>query len=147
MDEQLKKTAIECVKEGGSILLDYHGKLRTLQIETKGSFDYVTEADLASQDAIIRLIRSRHPDHEILAEEASGITGNSTSRWLVDPLDGTTNFIHGFPVFAVSVALEQNGSIVLGAIYDPCRGELFLAQKDHGGRWSTEPRCHELRYD
>ena len=139
MDEQLIKTAVDCVKEGGSVLLDYHTKLQTLQIQSKGRFDYVTEADLAAQEAIVRLIRSRHPDHEILAEEDESNSGQNTSRWLVDPLDGTTNFIHGFPVFAVSVALEYEDSIVLGAVYDPCRQELFLAQEGHGATLNEDP--------
>ncbi|UCG11045.1 MAG: inositol monophosphatase [Deltaproteobacteria bacterium] len=132
MSEQLRETAVRCVREAGSILLDYHQSLRNLRVRTKGLSDYVTEADLAAQEAIIRLIRSRHPAHDILAEEDKGSSGRNESRWLVDPLDGTTNFIHGFPTFAVSVALERQGVIVLGAVYDPCRGELFLAEKDRG---------------
>ena len=132
MSEQLVETAVECVRQAGAVLLDYHRKLGTLQIEAKGRFDYVTEADLAAQAAIVNLIRSRHPDHEVLAEEDQSISGQNVSRWLVDPLDGTTNFIHGFPVFAVSVALEYRDSIVLGAVYDPCRQELFLAEKGRG---------------
>jgi myo-inositol-1(or 4)-monophosphatase len=132
MNEQLVETAVACVREAGAVLLDYHRKLETLQIEAKGSFDYVTEADLAAQEAIVNLIRSRHPDHEILAEEDKRSPGQNLHRWLVDPLDGTTNFIHGFPVFAVSVALEYRGSVVLGAVYDPCRKELFFAQEGQG---------------
>ena len=140
MNEHLIKTAVDCVKEGGAVLLDYHTKLQTLQIQSKGRFDYVTEADLAAQEAIVQLIRSRHPDHEILAEEDDeSSSGQNASRWLVDPLDGTTNFIHGFPVFAVSVALEYKNAIVLGAVYDPCRQELFLAQEGHGATLNGNP--------
>ena len=139
MKEQLIKTAVDCVKEGGAVLLDYHAKLQTLQIHSKGRFDYVTEADLAAQETIVQLIHSRHPDHEILAEEDESSSGQNASRWLVDPLDGTTNFIHGFPVFAVSVALEFKDAIVLGAVYDPCRQELFLAQKGHGATLNGNP--------
>ncbi|UCG21277.1 MAG: inositol monophosphatase [Deltaproteobacteria bacterium] len=132
MSGRLVETAVQCVREAGAILLNYHRKLENLRIEAKGSFDYVTEADLAAQEAIVNLIRRRHPDHEILAEEDQRSPGQNVSRWLVDPLDGTTNFIHGFPVFAVSVALEHKDSIVLGAVYDPCRKELFLAQEGQG---------------
>ena len=139
MNDQLIKTAVDCVKKAGAVLLDYHNKLQTLQIQSKGRFDYVTEADLAAQEAIVQLIRSRHPDHEILAEEDESSPGQNASRWLVDPLDGTTNFIHGFPVFAVSVALEYKDAIVLGAVYDPCRQELFLAQKGHGATLNGHP--------
>jgi myo-inositol-1(or 4)-monophosphatase len=139
MNEQLVKTAVDCVREAGGILMDYHNRLHPLQIQAKGRFDYVTEADLAAQDAIVKLIRSRHPEHDILAEEDNGSPGQNASRWLVDPLDGTTNFIHGFPVFAVSVALEYENSIVLGAVYDPCRKELFLAQKGQGSTLNGRP--------
>ncbi|MGD8914986.1 MAG: inositol monophosphatase family protein, partial [Syntrophobacterales bacterium] len=96
MSKQLVETAVACVREAGAVLLDYHRKLGTLQIEAKGRFDYVTEADLAAQEAIVNLIRIRHPDHEVLAEEDQRTPGQNVSRWLVDPLDGTTNFIHGF---------------------------------------------------
>ena len=139
MDNGLKQTAIDCVKEAGTILLDYYNKLQTLQIQSKGHFDYVTEADLAAQEAIVQLIRSRHPEHDILAEEGTRSASASRNRWLVDPLDGTTNFIHGFPVFAVSVALEQENSIILGAVYDPCRKELFLAQETLGATLNGHP--------
>ncbi|MGD8254557.1 MAG: inositol monophosphatase family protein [Syntrophobacterales bacterium] len=139
MNEQLTKTAVDCVKEAGAVLLDYYTKLQTLRIQSKGRFDYVTEADLAAQETIVKLIRSRHPDHEILAEEDERSSGQNASRWLVDPLDGTTNFIHGFPVFAVSVALQYKDAIVLGAVYDPCRQELFLAQKGHGATLNGNP--------
>jgi myo-inositol-1(or 4)-monophosphatase len=132
MNEQLVETAVDCVRKAGVVLLDYHRRLESLQIEAKGSFDYVTEADLAAQEAIVNLIRRRHPDHDILAEEDKGTPSRNLHRWVVDPLDGTTNFIHGFPVFAVSVALEYRGSVVLGAVYDPCREELFFAQEGRG---------------
>jgi len=139
MNEQMVETAIKCVKAGGAVLLDYYRKLQSLHIESKGSFDYVTEADFAAQEAIVNLIRSAHPDHEILAEEDKRRPSQNSDRWLVDPLDGTTNFIHGFPVFAVSVALEQLDSIVLGAVYDPCRDELFVAQKGRGASLNGSP--------
>jgi myo-inositol-1(or 4)-monophosphatase len=145
MGEQLLETAVECVREGGAVLLDYHKKQQSLQIEAKGRFDYVTEADLAAQEAIVSVIRSRHPDHEVLAEEGKESPGQNVSRWLVDPLDGTTNFIHGFPVFAVSVALEHRDSIVLGAVYDPCRNELFLAQEGKGASLNGRPIQVSLR--
>jgi myo-inositol-1(or 4)-monophosphatase len=132
MNEQLVETAVECVRKAGAVLLDYHKKHATLQIEAKGSFDYVTEADFAAQEAIVTLIRNRHPDHDILAEEDNRSTNENIHRWIIDPLDGTTNFIHGFPVFAVSVALEYRGSVVMGAVYDPCRKELFFAQESRG---------------
>jgi myo-inositol-1(or 4)-monophosphatase len=134
VDEQVVKTAVECALKAGTILLDYHQEVESLHIQSKGRFDYVTEADLAAQEAIIRLIRRRHPHHDILAEETTAVPRQSVNRWVVDPLDGTTNFIHGVPVFAVSIALEHEGTIGVAAVYDPCRKELFLAER---GRKTT----------
>jgi myo-inositol-1(or 4)-monophosphatase len=133
MGDEFTKTAIEAAQKGGAVLLDYYNRLQSLQVKSKGRSDYVTEADLAAQESIVSFIRRRHPDHTILAEESKAVADRNESRWLIDPLDGTTNFIHGFPVFAVSIALEQKGSIVLGVVYDPCREELFLAEKGQGG--------------
>jgi myo-inositol-1(or 4)-monophosphatase len=137
--DRISETAIACVKQGGAILLDYHHKLQSLQVHTKGRSDYVTEADLAVQEALIRLIRSRHPDHDILAEEGAERPRQHAVRWILDPLDGTTNFIHGFPAFAVSLALEHQGSVELGAIYDPSRDELFFAEKGNGSSLNGKP--------
>jgi myo-inositol-1(or 4)-monophosphatase len=139
MNEQLRQTIIDCVREGGRILKDYHRLLLDLQVHTKGRFDYVTEADLAVQETIVRLIHDRYPAHDILAEEEGLAPQRNATRWIVDPLDGTTNFIHGFPVFAVSIALEHNGDVELGAVYDPCRDELFLAERGVGATLNGEP--------
>lgn len=139
MTNHARETALACVKEGGAILLDYHRKLRSLEVQAKGRFDYVTEADLAVQEALLRLIRSRHPGHDILAEEGSGGQQGHTTRWILDPLDGTTNFIHGFPMFAVSLALEHEGIVELGAIYDPSRDELFFAEQGKGATLNGKP--------
>jgi myo-inositol-1(or 4)-monophosphatase len=139
MNEQLVETAINCVKAGGTVLLSYYRKLQSLRIESKGRYDYVTEADFAAQEEIVNLIRDSHPGHDILAEEDERRPSQNANRWLVDPLDGTTNFIHGFPAFAVSVALEHKDSIVLGAVYDPCRDELFLARKGLGASLNGSP--------
>ncbi|MFP3870679.1 MAG: inositol monophosphatase family protein [Syntrophobacteria bacterium] len=139
MEGQLREIARECVQKAGAVLLDYHKRLQSLDVRAKGRFDYVTEADLAAQEAIVRLIRRSHPDHDILAEESGAVPNQKASRWLVDPLDGTTNFIHGYPVFAVSVAFEHEGSIILGAVYDPCREELFFAEKGSGATLNDRP--------
>ena len=139
MVDEMKKTAIEAAQKGGAVLMDYYNKLHYLHVETKGSFDYVTEADLASQEAIVSLISNRYPEHSIIAEESNAAPAQNESRWLVDPLDGTTNFIHGFPVFAVSIALEHKRSIVLGVVYDPRRDELFSAQEGCGATLNGRP--------
>ena len=125
--------AIQTARDAGSILADRMG--RTLQVSNKGDIDLVTEADLASEKLIIERIKSHYPRHAILAEESGAIqtvTGQSDWRWIVDPLDGTTNYAHGYPCFCVSIALERAGSIELGVIYDPVRDEVFAAERGQG---------------
>src|SRR5688500_17314665 len=111
---------------------------RALQVSNKGDIDLVTEADLASEKLIIERIKSHYPRHAILAEESGateGIgsrTGQAEWRWIVDPLDGTTNYAHGYPCFCVSIALERSGSIEIGVVYDPTRDEVFAAERGQG---------------
>jgi myo-inositol-1(or 4)-monophosphatase len=98
----------------------------------KGEIDLVTEIDRRSEEIILRAIGEAYPDHLILTEEGPGREGESSFRWIVDPLDGTTNYAHGYPCFSVSIALEQNAEIVLGVIYDPVLDEMFAARKGGG---------------
>jgi myo-inositol-1(or 4)-monophosphatase len=128
--------AIQTARDAGRILVDRMG--RALQVSNKGDIDLVTEADLASEKLIIERIKSHYPRHAILAEESGtteGITyvaGQTDWRWIVDPLDGTTNYAHGYPCFCVSIALERAGSIEIGVIYDPTRDEIFAAERGQG---------------
>src|SRR5690606_16170488 len=110
------------------------------RIEHKGAIDLVTDADRAAEAAIVDAIRARFPAHAILAEEG-GETGESRFRWIVDPLDGTTNYAHGLPQFCTSVACEVDGSIVAGAIVDPMREERFTAVRG-GGAFLDGERLH-----
>lgn len=127
------KTAIAAARIGGRILNDRLPSRATRQVDRKQRFDFVTQVDLESEAAIIDFIRSRYPDHTILAEESGNSQRDSeTYRWIIDPLDGTKNYIHGFPVFAVSVALQKDQEILAGAILDPGRDELFYAEKSQG---------------
>ena len=111
---------------------------RALQVSNKGDIDLVTEADLASEKLIIDRIKSHYPRHAILAEESGAIegfqtvSGQSDWRWIIDPLDGTTNYAHGYPCFCVSIALERAGSIEVGVVYDPTRDEVFAAERGQG---------------
>ncbi len=106
---------------------------RKIDIQWKGSVNLVTEADLASEELIVHAIRKRYPGHRYLCEEGNrSDAGDSVYRWIVDPLDGTTNFAHGYPCFNVSVALEQEGEIMLGAVYNPVLDEMFHAVRSHG---------------
>jgi myo-inositol-1(or 4)-monophosphatase len=127
--DDLLDTAVTAARLAGAVLAAKFGGERT--IEHKGRIDLVTDADRAAEAAALEAIRSRYPDHEILAEEA-GASGRSPIRWIVDPLDGTTNFAHGIPHFSVSVAAEVEGVLVAGAVLDPIRDELYRAAKGRG---------------
>lgn len=128
--------AIQTARDAGSILTDKLG--RVVQIRSKGDINLVTEADLAAERLIIERIKSYYPRHAILAEESGAtesviaIAGSSEWKWIVDPLDGTTNFAHGYPCFCVSIALERNGQIEVGVVYDPTRDEMFAAERGSG---------------
>src|SRR5918998_1195566 len=126
--------AIQTAREAGRVLADKFG--RALQVSSKGDIDLVTEADIAAERLIVERIRSYHPRHSILSEEAGetvALAGaDSRWKWVVDPLDGTTNYAHSYPVFCVSIALEHEGRVVLGVVYDPTRDELFAAERGEG---------------
>src|SRR3970040_1858395 len=122
--------AVEIARQAGALLRPYFD--RRVAVEYKGDVDLVTEADRASEAFILERLRAYFPDHAILAEAGGGHEAASPYRWYVDPLDGTTNFAHGFPIFAVSIALEREGAAVVGVIYDPTRDELFAAERGAG---------------
>lgn len=103
-----------------------------LTVSRKGAVDLATDADRASEEAIVSAIRRTFPRHDILAEEGDYGRFDSIYRWIVDPLDGTTNYVHGFPFFAVSIALEVDGEVILGVVYNPFHQELFYAEKGKG---------------
>ena len=124
--------ALLAAKKAGKIVADSLGKLQSEQIQSKDKFDFVTRVDKESEHAIIEILQTNFPNHSILAEETGASEKNSPYRWFIDPLDGTTNYIHNFPVCAVSIALEYMNEIILGVIYDPFRNELFRAEKNKG---------------
>ena len=130
---RLLNFAIQTAREAGSLLVRYLG---TAVVSNKGDIDLVTEADVAAEELIIERIRSHYPQHRILAEESGEAvsvgTGQSEWKWIIDPLDGTTNYAHGYPCFCVSIAVELAGSIEIGVIYDPLRDELFAAERGYG---------------
>ncbi len=123
---------MQIAREAGGILTDRLG--RALQVSNKGDIDLVTEADLASEKLIIERINSYYPRHAVLAEEsgASEASEKSEWKWIIDPLDGTTNYAHGYPCFCVSIALEHDSRIELGVIYNPTRDEMFAAERGRG---------------
>jgi myo-inositol-1(or 4)-monophosphatase len=126
--------AIQTARDAGRLLAEKFG--RALQVTSKGDIDIVTEADLASERLIVERIQSYHPRHSILTEEAGDVVAVGDQRaeykWIVDPLDGTTNYAHGYPCFCVSIALEHDGRVVAGVVYDPLRDELFAAERGEG---------------
>lgn len=125
--------AIMAARRGGDSLIRNMNKLEKLKVEQKGRNDFVSDADHAAEQAVIEIIHKHYPDHAIQAEE-SGSYGDSDYTWIIDPLDGTTNYLHGFPVFCVSVALAHKGRVEHGAIYDPLRQEIFSASRGQGAQ-------------
>jgi myo-inositol-1(or 4)-monophosphatase len=126
----------ELAREAGAVLLSCFGRVA---IEYKGEVDLVTEADRASEKLLVERIRKHWPGHDLIGEEGSRKETGSDFRWYVDPLDGTTNFAHGYPVFCVSLALEYKGSRIAGVVYDPCRDEMFAAEKGGGSQLNGRP--------
>lgn len=108
-------------------------------ISFKGEINLVTEMDTLSEREVVGILRTAFPGHGIMAEEETTITNGSEFMWIIDPLDGTTNYAHGYPNFAVSIALEHRGSVIVGAVYDPMRDELFMAQKGRGAECNGRP--------
>ena len=124
-------TAVKAARRAGSIINRAAQNLDILTVTQKEANDYVSEVDRDAERAIIRIIHDAYPAHSILAEE-SGASGESEYVWIIDPLDGTTNFLHGFPHYAVSIALAHKGVLSQAAIYDPIRNELFTASRGRG---------------
>ncbi len=134
------ETAIAAARAGADVL-EHYFRRDGLQVSRKGQNDFVTEADKKSEAAVLDVIRQRFPGHGILAEEggAADLNRGSDFEWLVDPLDGTTNFLQGLPVWCVSVACRRAGRIVAGAILDPEGDNLFAALRGHGATWNGRP--------
>ncbi len=125
--------AVRAARRAGELMIRQLNRLESLEITEKSRNEYVTEVDRIAEDAIIEVIYDHYPDHSILAEE-SGQRGSNEFQWIIDPLDGTTNFIHGFPVFAVSIAVTHNGQLEHGVVYDPLRQEIFTASRGQGAQ-------------
>jgi myo-inositol-1(or 4)-monophosphatase len=131
----VRMTAI--AREAGHLLMTYFE--RHIGFEYKGDVDLVTEADRASEKLIVQRIREAFPSHDVVGEEGTRKDTGSEFRWYVDPLDGTTNFAHGYPVFCVSLGVESSGAVIAGVLYDPTRDELFTAEKGKGATLNGRP--------
>lgn len=138
MDRQkLLQIAMEAARAGGAVLQDWAGRFTARE---KSPANLVTEADLASEKVIFETIEARAPGHRFLGEEGlSRETGDSPYRWIIDPLDGTSNYVHRFPYYAVSIGLEQAGELIVGVIYDPTRDEMFSAIAGQGAFLNGTP--------
>lgn len=128
--KELKDFIVNVTRDAGELLADKFSQSH--EIHYKGEIDLVTEADKMSEDLIISAIKKKFPKHGILSEESPAQNLQAEQRWIIDPLDGTTNYAHGYPIFCVSIALENEGVIVLGAIYDPLRNDMFFAERGKG---------------
>ncbi len=142
--------AVGAAQAGGKLLLANLGKLSSSQVQKKGLYDWVTAMDHRSEEAIIRIIQRAFPRHAIQAEESSPMASRGAFVWLIDPLDGTVNYIHRFPMFGVSIALVYEGRLQVGVVYDPQKKECFTALRGEGARLngrriqvSRHPRLEE----
>ncbi len=133
------ETAAEIARESGALIVNFLE--RKIGYDLKGEFDLVTEADRSSERLIVERLRAHYPSHSIVAEEGGGGEGSSEYRWYVDPLDGTTNFAHGFPAFNVTFALEKAGELIAGVVFDPLRKEMFHAERGSGA-FLNDQRIH-----
>ena len=130
--------SIETAKDAGSILMSHFGKISSVERKST-DIDLLTIADTESEAFILERIKSVYPDHHIIAEESAIFEGNSDYRWVIDPLDGTTNFVHRLPIFAVSIGLQYQEKTILGVVYNPAAHKCFWAKKNGGSFLNEEP--------
>ncbi|MDH3689014.1 MAG: inositol monophosphatase [Gammaproteobacteria bacterium] len=123
--------ATRAARRAGNVIVRHLDRLDRLEVESKGKNDFVSQVDRLAETEIIQVLRHAYPDHAILAEESGAQEGNDY-EWIIDPLDGTTNYLHGFPQFAVSIALRYRGELQHGLVFDPLRDELFTASRGNG---------------
>ncbi len=129
--QPLLNIAVRAARRAAEVIVRSLNRLDSLQVTAKGRNDFVTDVDRQAEAEIIATIRKAYPDHAFLAEE-SGASGNSQTEWVIDPLDGTTNFMHGFPTFSVSIACRVRGRLEHAVVYDPMRQEVFTASRGDG---------------
>lgn len=134
----LKQTLIDATNAGARVLQQYFNG--SFEITSKSmTNDLVTQADKEGEDAIIHTIRQQFPEHQFLCEESGECIMDSNIKWIIDPIDGTVNFAHGIPICCVSVAVEQDGKMIMGAVYNPIMNEFFLAEKGKGATLNGKP--------
>jgi myo-inositol-1(or 4)-monophosphatase len=131
--QPLLNIAIKAARRAGDLIVRSMSRLDSIKIDSKGRNDFVTDVDRKAEAEIIATVRRSHPDHAFLGEE-SGRSGSGDTVWIIDPLDGTTNFLHGFPQFSVSIGIEQKNRLQHAVVYDPLRQELFTASRGDGAQ-------------
>lgn len=131
--QPLLNIAVRAARRAGEIITRGMNRVHRLEVRAKGQNDFVTEIDVAAERDIIETIHKHYPDHAVLGEEG-GSQGDSEFVWIIDPLDGTTNFLHGFPQFAVSIGVQRRGRMEHGVVYDPLRQELFTTSRGEGAQ-------------
>jgi len=141
---EYEEVACVAAREAGALLRRRFADGAPLRVEWKGLHDFVTEVDREAEQVVLQRLRESFPDHAIMSEEAAPEVAAADYRWVVDPLDGTTNFVHGVPTFSVSVALEDREGVLAAAVYDPMRNEMFRASRGGGACLNDETiRCAE----
>ena len=129
----LLNVMVQAVLKAGRGLARDFGEVENLQVSLKGPGDFVSAADQRAEETLVAELKKARPGYAFLTEESGAIAGtDKTNRWIVDPLDGTTNFLHGIPIFAISLALERDGELVAGVIYNPVLNELYVAERGQG---------------
>ena len=126
--------AVRAARRAGELMVRQLNRLESLRVTEKSRNEFVTQVDEAAEAAIIEVIKDHYPEHAILAEESGATGGEHEYQWIIDPLDGTTNYVHGFPVFSVSIAVARAGEIEHGVVYDPLRQEIFTASRGQGAQ-------------
>ncbi len=132
--EPILNIAVRAARKAGTVIVRSMGRLDSLDVTTKGPNDFVSEVDRQAESEIIKILRRAYPSHGIMAEEGGNVEGHDDNVWIIDPLDGTTNYLHGFPQYAVSIALKHKNRLECGVIYDPLRQELFTAARGTGAQ-------------
>jgi myo-inositol-1(or 4)-monophosphatase len=142
----LLATAVRASRLAGNVILKHADQLDRIDVETKGRKDYVSDVDRIAEQKIVDFIRKSYPDHGIIAEEGGVIEGSDEYIWIVDPLDGTTNFLHGYPHVAVSIGIKRRGVLEHGVIYNPFANELFTTTRGQGAQLNDRRlRCSETK--
>ncbi len=138
MSQELKKILLETIQLGGAVIRsNFHADYKVYSKATVN--DLVTEIDKKAESVIIANIHKYYPDHQILSEEIGTMESSSEYKWIIDPIDGTVNFVHGIPICCVSIGVEKDGEVILGAVYNPMLEELFMAEKGQGATLNDRP--------